>query len=380
MSTVPALPNHPARRARGFTLVELMVALAIGLLTTLVIAQVMLYSEGYKRTSTSGSDAQLNGALALYTLQRDIEMAGYGFTSSPDLIGCPIRAKYNGLDVATGAATPLFPTALVPVVIDATDPVHNTIRVTSSSKPTYAVPTRIIPPTYNPGLPALRYIFPVESELGIAAGDLMLAAKDGATPCEAFRVLAKPTVSQQVGRTDDAAGWNPAGFPAATYGDGDALVNLGALDDTTYSVSAANTLQQKRFVLSTDGKFTPGTTTTDLFPNIVVLQALYGKDTNGDGVIDAYDQATPATNAAWQQVLSVRIALVARSAQYEKDVVTAANPLWIVGDTPGVTPAPATCGATKCLTLRVDALPDWQHYRYKVYDTVIPLRNMVWRN
>ena len=366
-------------RERGFTLVELMVAVVIGLLTTLVIAQVMLFSEGHKRTTTSGSDAQVNGALALYSLQRDIQMAGYGFASSPELIGCPIRARYDGADIATGAATPIFPTALVPVVIDASDAQRNTIRVLASSKDTYAVPTRVIAPSYDPGSVAKKYAFPVNSELGVAGGDLMLAAKDGATPCEVFRVSVTPATAQQIDRKDDETGWNPLGFPATVYGDGDAVVNLGTLVDNTYAIGAGNALQQTRFALTAAGA--PAyTAPTDLFPNIVNLQAFYGKDTDGDGSIDVYDQVAPATPADWRQVLAVRVALVARSAQYEKDEVTPANPLWTVGDAPAMVPAPTDCATGKCVTLVVDTLADWKHYRYKVFDTVIPLRNMVWKS
>ena len=116
------------RPVDGFTLVELMVALAIGLITSLAIAQVLMFSEGYKRTATSGSDAQTNGSLALYTLQRDIQMAGYGFASDKDALGCPIHAKFNGADVATGAGVATFPTVLAPVVIDTTDVNRNGIR------------------------------------------------------------------------------------------------------------------------------------------------------------------------------------------------------------------------------------------------------------
>lgn len=376
----PAASNSVAPgRQRGFTLVELMVAVVIGLLTTLVIAQVLLYSEGHRRTTTAGSDAQVNGALAMYALQRDIQMAGYGFASSPELIGCPIQARYNGADIATGSATPAFPTALVPVVIDATDPLHNAVLVLSSSKDTYAVPTRVIAPSYDPAMLTKKYAFPVTSELGVDAGDLMLAAKDGATKCEVFRVSTTPATPQQIDRKDDEAGWNPIGFPSAVYADGDALVNLGTLVHNAYTIGAGNALQQTRFVLSAGGA--PGyTAPTDLFPNIVNLQAFYGKDTDGDGTIDLYDQVTPATTAAWQQVLAVRIALVARSAQYEKEEVTTSNPLWTVADSPAMDPAPADCAGGKCLTLKVDALADWRHYRYKVFDTVIPLRNMVWRS
>ena len=47
------------------TLVELMVALLLGLVTTYFIAQVFAVAEGQKRTATFGSDAQVNGAVAL---------------------------------------------------------------------------------------------------------------------------------------------------------------------------------------------------------------------------------------------------------------------------------------------------------------------------
>jgi len=52
-----------------------------------------------------------------------------------------------------------------------------------------------------------------------------------------------------------------------------------------------------------------------------------------------------------------------------------------VGQTVAVTGA-ATCGESKCLTLQVSAAAstEWRHYRYKVFDTVIPLRNMLWAN
>ena len=67
--------QHPRAHQTGFTLVELMVGLALALITTVIVAQVMWAAEGNRRTTTQGSDAQVNGALALYTLQRDLQMA-----------------------------------------------------------------------------------------------------------------------------------------------------------------------------------------------------------------------------------------------------------------------------------------------------------------
>lgn len=369
------------RRVRGFTIVELMVGLAIGLLTTLIITQVLAFSEGQKRTTTTGTDAQVNGALALYALQREITMAGYGFTSSPNVIGCPLYARFAGADIATGAGTPRLATTLAPVLIDATDPVRNTVRVLASSKQSYSIPTRIVPPSYDPGgAGTKKSIFPVSSSLGIAAGDLLVAAKDGVSPCELFEATADPAADGAVPRGDDGARWNPIGYPTAVYTDGDTLVNLGNVVDRTYSVTAANVLQVAEFSSASP---TTAAAVRELHSNIVTMVALYGKDTDGDRVVDRYDQTTPVNNAGWQQVLSVRIAVVARGAQYEKDVVTAANPLWDVGTSTTVSPAPADCGTSKCLTLTVDpgdGTDAWKHYRYKVFDTIVPLRNMLWNS
>lgn len=378
--TKPAAMYQRKARTRGFTLVELMVSIVIGLLTTVVIAQVLLSAEGQKRTTTSGADAQINGAQAIYALQRDLQMAGYGFSSSSALLGCPIYAKFNNVDIATGAATPTFPTILAPVVIDSTDVNRNAIRVLGSAKANYALPMQVILPSYNPlGAGTLKTVFPVTSVLGVRSGDLLLAAKADASRCEVFKATADPTVDGQVNRDDDAATWNAVQFPSLVYSFGDVLLNLGSVLDHSYSISARNALQMSRFSIATP---TSVPTANELYPNIVILQALYGKDTNGDGAVDTYDRVTPTTTALWRQVLSIRVAVVAQSSQYEKEIVTAAKPLWDVGSTAtvNVTPATTSCGTSKCVTLNVDATvgADWQHYRYKVFDTVIPLLNMIW--
>ena len=132
-----------------------------------------------------------------------------------------------------------------------------------------------------------------------------------------------------------------------------------------------------------DAEAAPTTTlvTNDLFPQVANLQAYYGKDTTGDGSIDSYDTVTPTTPAGWAQVVAVRVAVVVRSTQYEKDEVTSAAPVWDLGSTPTVTDtSKATCGTSQCLSIPVDGVTDWKHYRYKLYDTVVPLRNLLWRS
>lgn len=358
-----------------------MIGMLIGLLASLAVTQVLVSAEGQKRSTISGSDAQINGALAMNALQRALAPAGYGFSNNPTSIGCPIAAQVNG------AAYTAFPAQLAPVIItQGGSGAPDSVRVLASAKSSYSLPIRIVSPGYNPGLVATSSSFPVANIRGIAGpvtdpggtvltpGDLMLAVIDSTTACQVFEVTATPSVDVAVPRTDTNK-WNGTGFPSTTYGNGNFLVNLGSFSDNTYSVSGSNTLQVSRFVRAADS--TPSYETVELFTNIVNLRAMYGKDTNADGVIDAWDNTTPTTNAGWLQVLAVRIAVVSRSDQYEKDEVTASNPEWDVGTAVTIT-GTTTCGASKCLSLKVDGLTDWKHYRYKVFDTVVPLRNMLW--
>ena len=74
------------RRERGMSLVEILVGVLIGLIGIVVIFQVLSVSENRKRTTVQGSDAQSAGAIALYTLQRDVQLGGYGF-------GAPTRSR-----------------------------------------------------------------------------------------------------------------------------------------------------------------------------------------------------------------------------------------------------------------------------------------------
>ncbi len=365
------------QQQRGFTLVELMVGLVLGLLTVLVISQVLALAEGKKRSVAMGSDAQVNGALALFALQRDIQQAGYGATASPDALGCTVKRKFD----AAGAQLSF---TLAPVVIgNGASDAPDTITVLQGRTSSFSVPMVLS----GAHLQTDDH-FTVKSSLGAAAGNMMIAApktQDASTWCTLFSVTHDSGgTSAALGATNvphvsgAGAKWNQSDiFPEAGYPDGSYLLNMGSMVHRSYSVDASNSLAMAELSPTTGGG-----TTQELAPQIVNLQALYGKDTNADGVVDTYDNTTPTTNADWLKVLSIRVAVVARSMQYEKDEVTPSAPQWDMGSTATITgPTIADCnGGSKCIALKVSQLSDWKHYRYKVYDTVVPLRNVLWNS
>ena len=68
--------NTPANR--GFSIVELMVAVTIAVITGIVVLQVLSIYEARRRTVTVGNDAEMGAAVGLYMVESEVRMAGAG--------------------------------------------------------------------------------------------------------------------------------------------------------------------------------------------------------------------------------------------------------------------------------------------------------------
>lgn len=357
------------RRQRGLSIVELIVGMGIGLMVTMAIAYVLVNAENQRRTSSTGADAQINGGLAIYAIERQLKMAGYGITNDLASVGCALQTRYGG-NAVTGAPPMLAPVLITEGLGGASD----SIRILSSNARGFAVSVPLKRLAYDPTATDGRATnLATSTTMGVESGDLMVMVyQDGTRDCHLFEVTGI-TPNQFIGRADNAR-WNAAGFPSKASGKQTYMLNLGTLRDNTFLITADQRLRIDTFNLATRT-----VNSQDAQANIVLLKAFYGRDVNGDGIVDSFNAVTPATQADWQSVQAVRVAVVARSAQYEKEEITKANPTWDVGTAADVTGA-VTCGTSKCITMKVDGLStDWKHYRYRVYDTLVPLRNQVWR-
>lgn len=359
----------PARMA-GMSLMEILIAMAIGLIGIVVITQTYLVNESYKRSTTSAGGAQTNGSLALFSIERDARMAGWGVAWSAPL-GCSgVRWHYNGdYSNPPGGGLPLL--TLAPVLITDGGAGPDTITIL------YGTGTeRVIPATLSKTMAAPGDAIEVDNPQGFSdsPGDLILLVQGNT--CSMVQVTqVQPAAGQLLHVAAVTAPYNPAGGGALpAYPAGAQVFNLGRPVVNTYSI-ANNALQLASLFSATSSTVVPAYTPTPftIVDNIVDLQAEYGKDngaaggTANDGIVDAYDNVTPVNAVEWQQVLSVRIGVLARSEFFVKP----AN----VGD---------PCSATT-------AAPTWQGgafnvpggipscYGYRVFETVVPLRNMIWR-
>lgn len=363
---------RPSRRPQqGFTLIELMVGVVLGMLAIVAIAQVMVTSESSKRSITGGADAQISGALGLFALQREVGMAGYGFSSLPASLGCRVNYQFDALPAASFT--------LAPVIIGAGDDGSNTITVLRGNKASFSVPMLV-----NAAHTSASTEFSVESAFGAAVGDLMVAMPTDitTTDCHLFQVSSSPVNNKVPHASASTAPWNAGSASAGTFPVDSYLLNLGGLSMQEFSVSSATrSLQVRR--LTGSGTLSAA---EDVQPQVVMLRALYGKDTVDDTTraVDTYDTDTPANNAEWKRVLSIRVLIVARSAQPAR--LDEADPTpqfleWDVGTDDDTVEGSASCHTDRrCISIDLSPLgADYRRYRYKLYDTVIPLRNMLWK-
>jgi type IV pilus assembly protein PilW len=301
------------RQQAGFSLVEIMVALVIGLIVSVVIGQVMSVYGGQKQTTSGTSDAQTSGTLALYSIQREIQQAGYGLPLF-DTLNPPLKCNLADIAMATiavGAAS-------------------DTVTVRYGDSPVAGIPVKMLAGSGGA-------VATVDTSIGCKVGDDVLVTKGAA--CNLTKVTAL-TVSNI---TLAAASANVASESS--------LSCLGTWRTIQFSVNANQLLRSEN-----------GAAGVAIGSQIVALKAQYGLSaTPADNIVNSWSSAAPGDR---NLIKAIRFAVVARSGQLEKNVVTNAAPVaWVAASAP---------------VIDLSADSNWQRYRYKVFETIIPMRNMVW--
>jgi type IV pilus assembly protein PilW len=340
---------RPIQSSRGFSLVELLIGMLIALFGIIAVSQVFAVSERQKRVTTGGGSAQQNGNIALMTMERAIRMAGYGFNDAKAL-GCTVRAHHT-LDNRD------FNFIFAPVVIkQGNNGAPDEVIAIHGSSNALSVASVFAPVA---GVPRMQ----LKNRAGYAAGDLVVATgagSDGGALSDLVCALSQVSV-----------------LPDAP-GELDMIVH----DQTAYSSSTGQTTAP---LFNKPGGVGVSFTSSGLLFNLgeqPVLQrysvqslasgeAQYGIDATGaGGVVSSFVDELPApiTKATWSNVLALRIAVLVRSKEKEKPDAN--------GKCFATTVPPRWSGAD---FKPVISTTDWQCYRYGTYETVVPLRNMLWK-
>jgi len=362
-------------RRQGFSIIDIMVGIVIALVAMLVIFDVFSVGEQFKRNTTAIGDAQVSGLLASFMLGLQLANAGNALAAAAhDLAACEDQSAEPDL-------TKRFAQSWRPIPILVFD--GGAAAAPDSFAVHYSTSTTIVAPAQAVAASPGKYV--VRSPNGfhpLVKGerkDLIVAIQNApfgaAGPCAAARVDA--AVPSTAAPCTAAQGCVELAYTgAALPGTPHSVFNMGAADDVqkiAYDVDTAKAVLRSTRLVDDQGRLAREAP-NPIASNIVNLKLQYGIDTNADGLLDAWVSATGAWApdvllsaatpvATLNQIKAVRIGVIVRSEQFDKTYTQDVG--WSMFD-----------GAFAGTFARSIAPPG--NWRYRVYETVIPLRNGIW--
>ena len=384
----------PTRFLRGFSLVELLVAVAIGLALTLAVTLTLIRSEGARRTLTATNDISNNGAYLAYSLDRQLRSAGSGFAQVwRNAYGCPLQATRAGLGTILPRAT-AYPAPfagvtqtlrLAPLVV------HTGIGAGGSDvlilQSGSAGLSESPMPVMTNSATASKLHVPIT--LGLQGADLMAVVQDNDVNDNPQACALLQVANGFVGEADQKLDLG-GNFHAATVGSV-SLVDVGTTQRawvTPLGNEATNRPNFQLLGVSTQRtlvaydllRLDGGNAVVPVADGVVDLRARYGVDTNDDGRVDSWVSpaaagwtaaallnGSAAARTSLSRILSVRVALVFRGTVPEMQN----------GQLINVTPAALTLFDDLAAGLQVthNVAAANQPLRHRVLDFTVPLRN-----
>lgn len=269
------------RRSRGLTLVEVMVALVVGLILSAGAIQIFVSSKQAFRTTDAVSRIQENGRYALQFLAKDIRQAGFW--------GCAQNLELNNT-LNSGGGVDFDGPPIEGTEGGSGAPDSLTLRSASQDH-------RL---DLKQAMPRTSAALTVDSKNNIEVGDIMII-----TDCEAADVF-------QVTNTQDNSASVVHNTGTGTPG------NATKEFSRAYGPSAtAYAARERIYTIDTTPEGEPALVRTVngnrqvLVAGVQDMQLTYGVDTNNDETVNVYVQANNVGN--WEDVLAVRMALLVRS-------------------------------------------------------------------
>ena len=303
MAKVP-VKNTCSSRQHGLTLVEIMVAMTIGLVLLGGVITILVSSQQTYRVNEALARIQENARFAFQILSRDIRMAGY--------MGCvgegtvPVNTLNNsaaylwnfgqpiqGFEAAGSGWTPALPTEI-------TSPLggHDILIIRGVDGPG----TRVL--SHPGGTPPGSADLKLTAGSGLQIGDIVLV-----TDCLAAAVF-------QVTNTNTSAGQDNVVHNTGEDTPGNATKNLGQ----SFEGGEIIRISTRSYYVRTNPNGTPALywrrgneVAEELVEGVEDMQIDYGVDTDGDRATDVYQTADLVVD--WESVVSVRINLLMQSTE-----------------------------------------------------------------
>ncbi len=302
-----------ASRQCGFSLVELLVASAVGVILTLLIATVFANSSKTGTVTQTVNEIEEQAAVAIEMLQRDLRQAGYSGCNSNRALGSGglvhtistptgylnnLPVYLQGHDGSGAAFDPLAPTQITganPAAIDDADAL--TVRIPSRE-----------PVALTATMASASAVIPVFSTAGFVIGTRALVSD--CAQSATFRVTGL------AGGLQHSVASNSTTDLGRAFGIDATVVPFNTVSYYVGNSSIAPLGTERSLWRRVEG----AAASEEIAEGVEDFQLLYGVDTDGDLSADLFDTADNV--ADWSQVIAVRASLLVRS----KSANAARNP------------------------------------------------------
>ncbi|MDR1530384.1 MAG: PilW family protein [Burkholderiales bacterium] len=364
------MKRYWVHKQHGFTLIEILVALVIGLLSIYAVYTVYEGSEQAKRNITAVGDAQVSGLYAVFLMTRELSNAGASIASNgTQLSNC---AEGDTLLNSPGSDLSLRP---VPALIRSN---AGLAQIEVFYGDAVALPVSL---TVNNVIGGVDNQIIIEAPTGIMSDSVLVFARGG--NCAVYRVL--PSGGGLINPPDMTTNLVTVrldGVPTSVAANDDIIVLGTQPIRRHFYVDASGTLQMQEWRFTSAAAGWEYARTDSIVANVVAFNAQYGVDNNNDGAIDSWRYATDgfsfdtvrgAPLATLRTIKAVRIGIVIRADEPDREFKQGFTKTFFTDCPPA-----GTCDSQFTFTqaaLPPDAPFGW---RYRAYETVIPLKNVIW--
>lgn len=375
------LRAHPPRRTRGFSLLELLVALVLGLIVTGAVISTFISVHSASKDTSGIAELADNGRIALNVMEQTLRSAGYMACNST--LRQVTTAGPNATDPLLGDFTEALagyeasgtsPGDTVALVADpAGDSTQgdwtSTSGLGSELDPSVVADSSALPikgsdviaahttyslvaPVYTTGTSGTSSV-DVQSTTGISAGELGIVSNCANSVVDQIQSVSGSTVSfaQSLGQTFG---------PGSEVGVADTIVyyiGKGADGDGalyTYSLAGGSSFNSP----------------AEIAPDVENMQILYGVDTNGSLAATEYVTADKVPAAA---ASNPDCAAIAGAGPVDFNCVVSVRIALLVASPLGAVPAPKQAATYNLLGTLVTAPIDTR--LRQVFQTTVTLRN-----
>ena len=312
----PTTSGRPPKQS-GFTIIELLIAAAIGLFMTAIIAGLFINMRGSFRYQEDFSRLQENGRFAMEAIARDIRMAGYNGCGSisdfanvvnPDSSGkppplldfaAPIKG-FNNIDPDdTNIPEPIRNASPRPI---AGSDIIIVLGVDTSSE--------LVVQKHNPNAPEID-----TNTHTVPAGTMMLITDCSHTALFQMTDPNSASKTNVVHNTGTGSPGNCTKFLGASCPNAKSYqfkpgASLLQIYSNAYYVAPSGTGTTNSLYSISLASGTP--VTRELIEGVQGLQITYGIDTNGDRSADSLGNTATAV-ADWTKVVSAQVSILVKS-------------------------------------------------------------------